>query len=43
MSQASDWKLPWAATGAPHSYETVPQMEEYEPLMKAYAEDGARP
>ena len=36
-------KLPWAATSARHSYETVPQMAEFEPLMKAYAEEGARP
>lgn len=36
-------KLPWAATGAPHSYETVPGMAEFEPLMKAFAEQGARP
>ena len=36
-------KLPWAVTGAAHSYETVPQMEEFEALMKAYAEEGARP
>jgi hypothetical protein len=36
-------KLPWAATGARHSFATVPGMEEFEPLMKAYAAQGARP
>jgi len=36
-------KLPWAATGAPHSYETVPEMAEFERLMRQYAEAGARP
>jgi hypothetical protein len=36
-------KLPWAATGAPHSFETVPDMAVFEPLMKAFAGEGARP
>lgn len=36
-------KLPWATTGARHSSETFPRMEEWEPWMKAYAEEGARP
>ena len=36
-------KLPWAATGAAQGYETVPEMAEFEPLMKAYAAEGARP
>ena len=36
-------KLPWAATGAKRSYETVPQMEEFEALMTAYAAEGTRP
>lgn len=36
-------KLPWAETGAPHSYETVPGMAEFERLMRAYAAEGARP
>lgn len=35
--------LPWAATGARRSYETVPQVAEFEPLMKAYAAEGRRP
>ena len=35
--------LPWARTGAPHSFETSPAMEEYEGLMEAYAREGARP
>lgn len=36
-------KLPWAATSARHSYETVPQIAEFEMLMKAHAAEGARP
>jgi hypothetical protein len=36
-------KLPWAATSAPHSYESVPEMAEFETLMRAYAAEGARP
>lgn len=36
-------KLPWAATGALHSFETVPDMSEFEPLMRSYAEAGKRP
>ena len=36
-------KLPWAVTGARRAYETVPPMAEFEPLMKAYAAEGARP
>ena len=36
-------KLPWAATPARHSYETSPEPAEFEPLMKAYAAEGARP
>jgi hypothetical protein len=26
-----------------HSYQTVPQLAEFETLMKAYAAEGARP
>jgi hypothetical protein len=29
-------KLPWAATGAVHSFEEFPPMEAYEPLMKEF-------
>ena len=36
-------KLPWATTPARHGYETVPQMADFEMLMQAYAEEGARP
>jgi hypothetical protein len=36
-------KLPWATTGARLGYETDPPMAEWEPLMKAYAAEGARP
>lgn len=31
-------KLPFAETGAVHRYETLPALEDYEALMKAYAE-----
>lgn len=30
-------KLPWAQTGAVHSYETMPRIEEFEPLMAEFA------
>jgi hypothetical protein len=36
-------KLPWAATPARHSYETVPELAAFEPLIKAFAAEGARP
>ena len=36
-------KLPWAATGAIHSYETVPEMSAFEALMAEYAVKGRRP
>ncbi len=36
-------KLPWAATAASHSYETSPDMAEFDRLMNAYSEEGARP
>ena len=36
-------KLPWAATGARHSYPTSPDVAEWESLMAAYAAEGARP
>jgi hypothetical protein len=39
----TDEKLPWAATGARHSYPTVPEMAEFETLMAGYAAEGARP
>ena len=35
--------LPWAGTGARHSYPASPDMAEWETLMKAYAAEGARP
>lgn len=31
-------KLPWATTPAVHSYETFPAFEDYDRLMKEYAE-----
>jgi hypothetical protein len=33
-------KLPWAATPAEHSYETQPEFDEYEGLIRAFAERG---
>ncbi|WP_037386485.1 GFA family protein [Sinorhizobium americanum] len=36
-------KLPWAATPAVHSYETIPAMEEYEGLLQGYAEWAGKP
>jgi hypothetical protein len=36
-------KLPWAATGAAHSYETEPAMEDYQALVADYQARGARP
>lgn len=36
-------KLPWAATGARHSYETMPQLADFETLMQGYAAEGPRP
>lgn len=35
--------LPWARTGARHSYATTPAMAEFERLIQAYAQKGARP
>lgn len=35
-------KLPWATTRAAHSFETLPAFDQYEGLIKAYAEQ-ARP
>lgn len=39
----TDEKLPWAATGARHSYGTSPEMADFQRLMEAYAAEGARP
>lgn len=36
-------KLPWAATPAKHSFETFPEMADYERLTRAFAEEGKRP
>jgi len=36
-------KLPWAKTPARHSFETIPDMPEFGPLIEAYAKEGARP
>jgi hypothetical protein len=36
-------KLPWAETGAPHSYGSMPDLADFEPLTRAYAAEGARP
>lgn len=36
-------KLPWAETGAKHSFERVPELEAFRPLMEGYAVEGVRP
>jgi hypothetical protein len=36
-------KLPWAATGAPHSFAAQPDVGGFQPLIEAYAREGARP
>jgi len=36
-------KLPWASTPAKHSHEKVPDLAGFEPLVKEYAAEGARP
>lgn len=35
--------LPWASTGAKHSYEHTPEMADFEMLMRDFAAEGARP
>ncbi len=39
----TDEKLPWAATGAQHSFGTSPEMSQFQQLMEAYAAEGTRP
>jgi len=36
-------KMRWAETGAPHSFETVPELPAFQPLIEAFALEGARP
>ncbi len=36
-------KLPWATTPAVHSFDGLPELEAYEPLVEAFARDGVRP
>jgi hypothetical protein len=36
-------KLPWAATGARHSYALQPDFAGYQPLVEEFAVSGARP
>jgi hypothetical protein len=36
-------KLPWATTPAKHSFATQPDLEGYQPLIEAFAREGARP
>ena len=36
-------KLPWATTGARHSYATAPEPSEFGPLLAEYAAERARP
>jgi hypothetical protein len=35
--------LPWARTPAPHSFEKFPEMDGWQPLIAAFATEGARP
>ncbi|HEY3800528.1 MAG TPA: GFA family protein [Caulobacteraceae bacterium] len=35
--------LPWAVTGAPHSFDSVPENALFGALMQSYAAEGARP
>lgn len=39
----TDEKLPWAATGARHSFATSPEMADFQPLTEAFRAEGARP
>ena len=34
-------KLPWATTGATHSFERFPEPKDYPPMLKAFAEHAA--
>ncbi len=36
-------KLPWASTPARHSFDTVPEMADFQSLMTSYAAEGTRP
>jgi hypothetical protein len=36
-------KLPWAQTPARHSFETVPELAAFEPLVREFALHGVRP
>ena len=36
-------KLPWAETPARHSFATLPDLPEFEPLIRVFAAEGARP
>ena len=36
-------KLPWAVTGAKHSFATQPEVGQYQPLIEAFSREGARP
>jgi hypothetical protein len=39
----TEGKLPWASTGARHSFGTSPEMADFQALMEAYASEGRRP
>ena len=36
-------KLPWATTSAKHSFETLPDLPDFEPLIAKYVREGVRP
>ena len=35
--------LPWAVTGARHSFDALPEMKDYEVLTREFQANGARP
>jgi hypothetical protein len=43
VETCTDEKLPWATTAAKHSFEGIPDLPVFEPLVAAYQGDGARP
>ena len=39
----SSERLPWASTPAKHSFPAIPELPDFQPLIEAYAKEGARP
>ncbi len=40
LETCTDARLPWASTPAKHSYAGFPAMEEYQPLVEAFAAEA---